>query len=238
MESRPLPLLCDFAHVGVLCTFSNILAAAIAGFARSYYRPGRRYILSGWQAVWPTHHSTNHHFPVPLLQLPSAGRRVGSIFYGLRPLWVVRQAGEIREASLHPSPPHTLRSQTTCFPLLVATFHPYVRNVELTQYVLYVLHDIKFPWRSMRTLFFFHVDRTLWMPSPTVPILKWICWHASPIFWVSFYTVGGYSYIATATYWVSFPQMNLLTLHHRHGWVSISGSADLHLGWSRNYETS
>ena len=30
-----LPSLCDLAHVGVLCTFSNTSAAAAAGFARS-----------------------------------------------------------------------------------------------------------------------------------------------------------------------------------------------------------
>ncbi len=34
MELRPLPSLCDFAHVSVLCTFSNISAGA-ARFTRS-----------------------------------------------------------------------------------------------------------------------------------------------------------------------------------------------------------
>jgi hypothetical protein len=32
---RPLPSLCDFSHVGVLCTFINISAAATAGYASS-----------------------------------------------------------------------------------------------------------------------------------------------------------------------------------------------------------
>jgi hypothetical protein len=35
MECRLLPSLCDFVHVGFLCTFSKISAAAAVGFARS-----------------------------------------------------------------------------------------------------------------------------------------------------------------------------------------------------------
>ncbi len=48
------------------------------------------------------------------------------------------------------------------------------------------LYDINFLAVQCRHNFF-HVYRILWMPSPTVPILKWICWHASPTYWVSFH---------------------------------------------------
>ncbi len=56
--------------------------------ARSWAAPrqGRRYRTP---RLWPAHHSTtNHPSPSPLLQLGRAGRRVGSILYGLRPLCI------------------------------------------------------------------------------------------------------------------------------------------------------
>ena len=84
MECRPLPSLCHFANVGVLSTFSDISAAAAAGFARSSQLSSP---YAG-QAVRPAHHSTNHRFSSPLLQLGRAGRPFWVNSLRLQPLWL------------------------------------------------------------------------------------------------------------------------------------------------------
>jgi hypothetical protein len=81
MENQPLPSLRGFAHGGVLCTFSNITAAAVAGIARisqlSSSMAGRRYSTS-WQAVRTAHHSTYQRLPNPVCQPGSTGCCAGS----------------------------------------------------------------------------------------------------------------------------------------------------------------
>jgi hypothetical protein len=107
-----------------------------------------------WQAVWPVHRSTNHHFPISLLQLARAGRRAGSIFYGLRPLWVVHQARrDLRCITLFFSP-YTEEAKPPAY-ITFGDILPLCTKCWTTQYVLYVflseLHE--FLRRSMQTLF-------------------------------------------------------------------------------------
>ncbi len=88
------PSLCNNSDVGVLCTFSNMVAAAAAaGIARSsqLHSPlsGQAVQYTRWQGVYgpPITVRIIIH-PTPFLQLGRAGRRVGSLLYVLRPLWV------------------------------------------------------------------------------------------------------------------------------------------------------
>jgi hypothetical protein len=64
MERRPLPSLCDFGDCGFLCT---VIVPAAGGIGR----------CSQLSSPLPEH---------PLLHQGKAGRRDGSVFYGLRPL--------------------------------------------------------------------------------------------------------------------------------------------------------
>jgi hypothetical protein len=78
MKCCHMPFLCDFAQVSFLYISSgSSCVCRCSQLSRS----------SAWQAEKPALQSTNHPYPSPLLHLGRAGRRVGSIIYGLRPLW-------------------------------------------------------------------------------------------------------------------------------------------------------
>ncbi len=78
------PCLPDFAHVGVLCTFSNKSAAVAAGFARSSQLSSSlaglavQYDMHGRLYVQPAPHRTKHQLPTP----PPTARQ------GRTPYWV------------------------------------------------------------------------------------------------------------------------------------------------------
>ncbi len=81
MESRSLSSLHDFGDVSVLCTFLNIPAAAAeAGIVRNLQLSSS---MPGQAVQYVTTGGTNHR---PSTQLGRAGRCLGSILYGLRPL--------------------------------------------------------------------------------------------------------------------------------------------------------
>ncbi len=104
--------LCNFSDFGVLCTFSNIAAAAAAAMARSsqLHSP-----LSGLavqydiaMGIRPTQHSTNLRPSTPLLQGNRTPRWVGS-------LWLSASVGPTHTcppppgSSLHPCPPPLIK---------------------------------------------------------------------------------------------------------------------------------
>jgi hypothetical protein len=87
---QPLHSLRDFAHDGVLCTFSNI-PSSFSSWNRQKVaddqlldRAGGT-VCHGWRYGPPI--TVQISSPTPLLQPGNAGRRVRSIVYGLRPLW-------------------------------------------------------------------------------------------------------------------------------------------------------
>jgi len=84
--------MCHFGDAGVLCTFSNIPAAAVAGIARSSQLSSK-----GSQAVRPAQHTANHRPST----LGRAGRRVGSFLYGIRPLCGSNQFDIVQSIILH-----------------------------------------------------------------------------------------------------------------------------------------
>ncbi len=81
----PLPSLRDFGHASVLCTFSNMPPPAeiarSSQLSSSLTMQMVKYVMAGPSIT------VQFIAPTPLLQLDRAGHRVGSILYGLRPLW-------------------------------------------------------------------------------------------------------------------------------------------------------
>ncbi len=71
MGCRLLPSSCYFAHVGVLCTFSQISAAAEARLARSwrlsrtYTGQAVQYIMAGGTALLPLQYKSSFTLPSP-----------------------------------------------------------------------------------------------------------------------------------------------------------------------------
>jgi hypothetical protein len=86
MEYWLLPSVRDFVHVSILCTFSNIPPAAKAAeIARSSQLSSEQPLGRAGGTAHPSQYCTS--LLTPLLQPCRAGRCVGSIFFGLRPLW-------------------------------------------------------------------------------------------------------------------------------------------------------
>jgi hypothetical protein len=90
MGCRPMLSLREFARDGVLCTFSNI-PSSFSSYNRQKLAAGQLLertggtVRHGWRYGPPI--TVQISAPTPLLQPGNTGRRVGSIVYGLRPLW-------------------------------------------------------------------------------------------------------------------------------------------------------
>jgi hypothetical protein len=82
-----LPSFRDFGQVGVLCTF-KLDTSSRNSFDFQKLTAEQLLVRAGGTVFQssPAHYSTNHR-PHPLLQQGWARSRVGSILYGLRPLW-------------------------------------------------------------------------------------------------------------------------------------------------------
>ncbi len=93
MEYRPLPSLCDltdFSQVGILCTFSNITAAAAAGIARSSqlssFLAGQavQYIMAGG----PVRHGRRYGPPITVRIIDPPPHPSPPAGQGRTPCWV------------------------------------------------------------------------------------------------------------------------------------------------------
>jgi hypothetical protein len=97
MESQPLPSLRDFGEVGVLCTFTTVYSTSNSSSSSSWVcqrlaaeqlSMAVQYYMAWATRPAPITVKIIHHLSTHLHQLRRAGRRVGSVLYGLRPLWL------------------------------------------------------------------------------------------------------------------------------------------------------